>query len=78
MASKGKIRAVEGYRYPTDNRFDLEATGRGQFGIAGIEPIIGHLKSDGHLGRNYLKGTLGDQQNALLTGVGYNFRLLLK
>ena len=29
-----------------------------------VEPIIGHLKSDGHLGRNYLKGQLGDQQNA--------------
>ena len=31
-----------------------------------IEPIIGHLKSDGLLGRNYLKGTLGDQMNVLL------------
>lgn len=43
-----------------------------------VEPIIGHLKSDGHLGRNYLKGILGDKQNAVLTAVGYNFRLLLK
>ena len=43
-----------------------------------VEPIIGHLKSDGHLGRNYLKGELGDKQNALLTAAGYNFRLLLK
>ena len=43
-----------------------------------VEPVMGHLKSDGHLGRNYLKGQLGDQQNALLAAVGYNFRLLLK
>jgi len=43
-----------------------------------VEPVIGHLKSDGHLGRNYLKGRLGDQHNAVLSGVGYNFRLLLK
>jgi len=43
-----------------------------------VEPIIGHLKSGGHLGRNYLKGELGDKQNALLTAAGYNFRLLLK
>jgi IS5 family transposase len=43
-----------------------------------IEPIIGHLESDGHLGHNYLKGQLGDQQNTLLTAAGYNFRLLLK
>ncbi len=28
-----------------------------------IEPIIGHLKNDGLLGRNYLKGELGDALN---------------
>ena len=43
-----------------------------------IEPIIGHLKSDGLLGRNYLKGTLGDQMNVLLCCAGYNLRLILK
>ena len=43
-----------------------------------VEPIIGHLKADHHLGRNYLKGTQGDKLNALLSGAGYNFRLLLK
>jgi IS5 family transposase len=42
-----------------------------------IEPVIGHLKSDGHLGRNFLKGHAGDQANAVLTAVGYNFRLIL-
>ena len=43
-----------------------------------IEPLIGHLKNDGHLGRNYLKGTVGDKINATLSGVGHNFRLLLR
>lgn len=43
-----------------------------------IEPLIGHLKNDGHLGRNYLKGTLGDKINAVLSGIGHNFRLLLR
>lgn len=43
-----------------------------------VEPIIGHLKSDHTLGRNFLKGIEGDKINALLAGVGYNFRLLLK
>ena len=43
-----------------------------------IEPVIGHCKSDGHLGRNYLKGRNGDQINAVMTAVGYNFRLILK
>jgi IS5 family transposase len=43
-----------------------------------IEPVIGHCKSDGHLDRNYLHGRLGDQINAVMSAVGYNFRLLLR
>ena len=42
-----------------------------------IEPVIGHMKNDGHLGRNYLKGRAGDAANAILTAVGHNFRLIL-
>ena len=41
-----------------------------------IEPHIGHMKNDGKLGRNFLKGFLGDQMNAILCGVGHNLRLL--
>ena len=43
-----------------------------------VEPIIGHLKADHSLGRNFLKGLQGDKINALLAGIGYNFRLLLR
>ncbi len=43
-----------------------------------IEPVIGHCKTDGHLARNFLKGHLGDQINAVMSAVGYNLRLLLK
>ena len=43
-----------------------------------IEAIIGHLKSDHRLGKNYMKGMLGDSLNALLAGIGFNFRLLLR
>lgn len=43
-----------------------------------IEPLIGHLKNDGHLGRNYLKGGLGDKINAVFSGIGHNFRLILR
>ncbi len=43
-----------------------------------IEPVIGHCKSDGHLDRNCLHGRLGDQINAVMSAVGYNFRLLLR
>jgi IS5 family transposase len=44
---------------------------------AAIEAVIGHMKTDGHLGRNYLKGRHGDHANAVLTAAGYNFRLIL-
>ena len=43
-----------------------------------IEPIIGHLKNDGLLGRNYLKGELGDAMHAILCGAGHNIRLILR
>jgi IS5 family transposase len=41
-----------------------------------IEPVIGHLKSDGHLGRNFLLGTEGDAINLVLAAAGHNLRLL--
>jgi len=31
-----------------------------------IEPVIGHMKEDGHLERNHLSGTVGDAINAIL------------
>ena len=43
-----------------------------------IEPIISHLKHDGWLGRNHLKGTEGDSMNVLLSCAGHNLRLILK
>ena len=43
-----------------------------------IEPVIGHLKLDNRLDRNYLKGTLGDKLNAVLSACGFNLRKLLK
>jgi IS5 family transposase len=41
-----------------------------------IEPVIGHMKSDGHLGRNFLLGTEGDATNVILAAAGHNLRLL--
>ena len=43
-----------------------------------IEPVIGHLKSEHRMGRNYLWHRQGDAANALLAAVGYNFRRLLR
>ncbi len=42
-----------------------------------IEPMIGHAKNDGRLGRNTLLGADGDKINALLAAAGHNLRLLL-
>ncbi len=43
-----------------------------------IEPVIGHMKNDGLLGRNHLKGELGDALHAILCGAGHNIRLILR
>jgi IS5 family transposase len=43
----------------------------------GIEAAISHMKNDGWLGRNYLKGMLGSRINALLSACGQNLRKLL-
>ena len=42
-----------------------------------IEPAIGHMKMDGRLARNPLKGALGDALHAVMCGAGHNLRLIL-
>ena len=39
-----------------------------------IEPVIGHLKSDFRMSRNFLKGALGNTINALMAAAAFNFR----
>lgn len=43
-----------------------------------IEPAIGHMKNDGRLRRNWLKGAQGDAFHALLCGCGHNLRMILR
>jgi transposase, IS5 family len=43
-----------------------------------IEPVIGHLKDDHRMGRNYLAHSSGDAINAVLAAAGYNFRRLIQ
>ena len=45
---------------------------------AAIEPVIGHLKAEHRMGRNYLAHHAGDAVNAVLAAAGYNFHLLLR
>jgi len=78
----------KGYRgHKTENprRVFISGQKRGVFGVikrelrrrSAIEPVIGHLKTDGHLGRCHLKGREGDAANVILTAVGHNLRLVL-
>lgn len=39
-----------------------------------IEPVIGHLKSDYRLSRNYLKGFIGDEINLLMACTAFNMK----
>ena len=45
---------------------------------AGIEPTIGHLKSDHRLGRNFYKGLFGDAINVMLAAAAYNFKRAMR
>jgi IS5 family transposase len=42
-----------------------------------VEPVIGHLKAEHRMGRNYLAHSSGDANNAVLAAVGYNFRRII-
>lgn len=41
------------------------------------EPVIGHIKIEHRMGRNYLAYAQGDGINAILAAAGYNLSLLL-
>ena len=45
---------------------------------AAIEPVIGHMKADHRVGKNYLKGRSGDRFNLKMAAIGFNFRRILK
>lgn len=45
---------------------------------AAIEPIISHVKYDYRMARNYLKGTIGDDINALMAAAAFNFSKWMK
>ena len=79
-------KGYRGHDAPRPLRVFLSGQKRGVFGAikrelrrrAAIEAVIGHLKTDGHMGRNFLKGRHGDRANAVLTAVGHNLRLVLR
>jgi IS5 family transposase len=78
-------KGYRGHDARNPRRVFISGQKRGVFGAikrelrrrSAIEPVIGHLKAEGHLGRCYLKGRAGDAANAILSAVGYNFRRIL-
>ena len=78
-------KGYRGHDAPNPHRVFISGQKRGVFGAikrelrrrSAIEPVIGHMKAEGHLGRCYLKGTAGDVVNAILTAIGHNLRLVL-
>jgi len=57
-----------------DNRYQRDKKRKQCKCRAAIEPIIGHLKTDFRLSRNFLKGILGDEINVLMAATAWNLR----
>ena len=84
IADKG----YRGHNAPADYKFRIFTSGqkrrmtptikREMRRRSAVEPVIGHLKSEHRMERNYLAHRAGDAANAVLAAAGYNFSLLLK
>ena len=78
-------KGYRGHDAANPRRVFISGQKRGVFGIikrelrrrSAIEAVIGHMKTDGHLGRCFLKGREGDAANVVLSAVGHNLRLVL-
>ena len=81
-------RGYRGHNAPADYKFRVFIAGqkrrmtpkikREMRRRSAIEPVIGHLKAEHRMERNYLAHRAGDAINAVLSAVGYNFRLLIR
>lgn len=59
------------------NNYQKQKTRKQFRARAGIEPVIGHIKHDHRMIRNYLSGELGDTLNTLLASAGFNMKKML-
>ena len=75
---KGHANKTTAVDIPGQNRGITRALRRAIKRRNAIEPIIGHLKNDGLLGRNFLKGPTGDAMNVILAAAGHNLRIILR
>ncbi|MGY4497982.1 hypothetical protein ACVWYH_001913 [Bradyrhizobium sp. GM24.11] len=81
-------RGYRGHNAPPDHKFRVFISGQKR-GVtpsikrelrrrSAVEPVIGHLKAEHRMGRNYLWYQQGDANNAVLAAAGYNFRRLIR
>jgi len=84
-----RVHVDKGYRgHNHPNRFRVWISGQARRTTAAIrremkrraavEPVIGHVKAEHRMDRNYFKGRDGDRINTVLAAAGYNFGLLLR
>ena len=57
-----------------DNRYQRDKKRKQCKRRAAIEPIIGHLKTDFRMSRNFLKGVIGDEINLLMAATAWNLK----
>ena len=62
----------------TATRYQIQKIRKQFRARAGIEPIIGHLKQDHRMSRNYLLYEDGDKINTILAAAGFNLRKMLQ
>lgn len=65
---------IPGAPKPTDSYYKRSKERKKFRQRAGIEPVIGHLKHDHRMERNFLKGVVGDSINTMMAVTGYNLR----
>jgi len=70
----GTTISIPGKELKRDTKYQKEKKREKFRRRAAIEPIIGHLKSDYRLSRNYLKGFIGDEINLLLAATAWNLK----
>ena len=65
---------IPGTPKKSDTRYQKEKKRKRFRRRSAIEPVIGHLKADHRLSRNYLKGFIGDEINLLLAAAAFNMK----
>ena len=67
-----------GKLFTSASRYLIQKTRKQFRARAGIEPVIGHLKRDHRMWRNFLLDEEGDKFNTILAATGFNLRKMLQ